>query len=74
MHQTHVPPLINIQVLEEEGDELSDIVSAPRMVVTQFVRHHMPISSNVNLSKAQLDSLVVQVRQLGMAPMHERGK
>jgi hypothetical protein len=48
------------QVLEEEGDELSDIVSAPRMVVTQFLRHHMP-TGDVGLSNAQLDSLVVQV-------------
>jgi hypothetical protein len=41
---------------------MSDIVSAPRMVVTQFVRHHLPIGTDVNLTKEQLDCLVVQVR------------
>lgn len=48
-------------MLDEEGDDMTDIVSAPRMVVTQFIRHHLPVS-DVNVQTAELDSLVVQVR------------
>jgi hypothetical protein len=39
---------------------MSDIVSAPRMVVSQFIRHHLPVNG-VQLPADQLDSLVVQV-------------
>jgi len=57
----HAHTRTRTQVIEEEGDELNDIVSAPRMVISQFIRHHLPISRDVNLSENQLNSLVVQV-------------
>ena len=60
------------QMLEEDGDDMTDIVSAPRMVVTQFIRHHLPISS-VNLSTEALDSLVVQVSGSGQAGGYAAG-
>lgn len=66
-------PLIPWQARGTEGDELEDLVSAPKMVLTTFVRNWFPtrgLGMSSELSHHSLDQLEVQVRGQGAVGCH----
>jgi hypothetical protein len=52
-----------VQAREEAGDEMNDLVSAPKMVLGSFVRNWFPVDEElVSLSPRDQDKLLLQVR------------
>ena len=49
------------QAKADDGEELDDLVSAPRMVLQQLIAKHFPVRG-VNMTQDELNKLQVQVR------------
>jgi hypothetical protein len=52
------------QALEEEGAQMDELVSAPKMVLQGFIRNWFPEEAPEGMAAKQLDALLVQVRLL----------
>lgn len=46
---------------DAEGDDMDDFVSAPRMILQQFLNNHFPLMMGHQLERKELDLLLAQV-------------
>lgn len=54
----------DLQAMEEEGGQMDELVSAPKMVLQGFIRNWFPEEAPEGMAPKQLDALLVQVRHL----------